>query len=110
MNRLHLAWQSANERIDGEAGEALNAHAQGAQAGELGQQPAHEFPWARAQIESAHARTRAQEVHDCTEEGKIVVVTDECKTEGLEVRQEHVHLRACHAGACTLPAGVWVRR
>lgn len=34
--RLHLAWQSANERIDSEAGEALDAHAHGAQAGELG--------------------------------------------------------------------------
>jgi hypothetical protein len=33
--RLHFAWQSANERIDSEAREALDTHAQGAQAGEL---------------------------------------------------------------------------
>lgn len=36
MNRLHLLWKSADERIDGEAGEARDAHAQHAQAGEFG--------------------------------------------------------------------------
>ena len=108
MYRLHLVRQPANECINGEAGETRDAHAHGAQAGEFGQEPAHEFPRAHAQIESAEARTGAQELHDCTEEGEVIVVPDECEAEGLEVRQEHVRRRACHAGACTLAAGAWV--
>ena len=42
-------------------------------------------------------------MHDCAKEGEIVVVPDECESEGFEVRKEHVHWRACYAGACTRP-------
>jgi len=59
VNRLHLVRKSADERVDGEVIEARDAHAQRAQAGEFGYEPAQEFPRARAQIESAEARTRA---------------------------------------------------
>jgi hypothetical protein len=85
MNRLHLMRKPADERIDGGAVEARNAHAECAQASELGYEPAHELPRAGAQIESAQARTRAQELYDGAEEGKVVVVSDEHEAEGFEV-------------------------
>jgi hypothetical protein len=72
-------------RIDGEAGKARDAHAHDVQAGELGQEPAHELPWAHAQIKSAQARTGAQELHDRAKEREVVVVPDECEAEGLKV-------------------------
>ena len=85
MNRLHLMRKLADERIDGGAVEARNAHAECAQASELGYEPAHELPRAGAQIEAAQARTRAQKVYDGAEEGKVVVVSDEYEAEGFEV-------------------------
>ena len=93
MNRLHLLRESAHERINGGAGKTRDAHAQYAQAGELRYEPAHELPRTGAQIESAQAWTRAQELHDGAEQGQIVVMPDECKAEGLEVGQQHVHVR-----------------
>ena len=93
MNRLHLLRKSAHERVDGGAGKTRDAHAQYAQARELRYEPAHELPRTGAQIESAQARTRAQELHDGAEQGQIVVMPDERKAEGLKVGQQHVHVR-----------------
>jgi hypothetical protein len=86
MDRLHLLRKSANERIDGVVGKTRDAHAQYAQACELWYEPAHELPWTSSQIESAQARARAQELYDGVEEGQIVIMPDEGKTEGFKVR------------------------
>jgi hypothetical protein len=86
MDRLHLLRKSANERIDGEVGKTCDAHAQYAQACELWYQPAHELPWTGSQIESAQARARAQKLYDGVEEGQIVIMPDERKSEGFKVR------------------------
>ena len=69
MNRLHLLRKSAHERVDGGTGKTRDAHAQYAQARELRYERAHELPRTGAQIESAQARTRAQELHDGAEQG-----------------------------------------
>lgn len=86
MDRLHLLRKSANERIDGGVGKTCDAHAQCAQACELWYKPPHELPWTGSQIESAQARARAQELYDGVEESQIVIMSDERKTEGFEVR------------------------
>jgi hypothetical protein len=86
MDRLHLRRKPTNERIDGVVGETCDAHAQYAQARELGYEPAHKLPWAGSQIKSTQTRARAQELYDGVEEGQIVIVPDECKTKSFEVR------------------------
>ena len=87
MNRLHLLRKSAHKRVDGGAGKTRDAHAQYAQSCELRYEPEHELPRTGTQIESARARTRAQELHDGAEEGQIVIMPDKRKGEGLEVRE-----------------------
>ena len=69
MNGLHLLRKAANERIDGEASNTRDVHAQYAQAGKLWYEPTHELPRTGAQIESAQARTRAQKLYDSAEKG-----------------------------------------
>jgi hypothetical protein len=86
MDRLHLLRKPANERIDGVVGETCNAHPQYAQACELWYEPAHELPWASSQIESAQARARAQKLYHRVEQGQIVIMPNERKTEGFKVR------------------------
>jgi hypothetical protein len=86
MNRLHFLRKSANERIDGGASKTRDAHAQYTQARKLWYEPTHELPRTGAQIESTQARTRAQKLYDGAEEGHIVIMPDERKAEGFEVR------------------------
>ena len=86
VDRLHLLRKSANERIDRAVGKTCDTHAQHAQARELWDELAHEFPRTGTQIESAQARARAQKLYDGVEERQIAVITDERKTEGFEVR------------------------
>jgi hypothetical protein len=86
MDPLHLLRKSANERIDGVVGETCDAQAQYAQACELWYEPAHELPWAGSQIESAQARACTQKLYDGVEEGQIVIMPDERKTESFKVR------------------------
>ena len=86
MDRLHLLRKSANERIDRVVGKTRDAHTQYAQACELRYEPAHELPWTGPQVESTQARARAQKLYDGVEEGQIVIMPDERKTEGFEVR------------------------
>ena len=64
MNCLHLL-----RKPDGGAGKTRDAHAQYAQASELRYEPAHELPRAGAQIKSAQATMRAQELHDGAKQG-----------------------------------------
>ena len=42
---------------------------------------------------SLRRRQRAQELHNGAKQGQIVVMPDERKAEGLEVGQQHVHVR-----------------
>ena len=86
MDRLHLLRESANERIDGVVGKTCDTHAQYAQACELWYEPAHELPWTGSHIESSQARARAQKMYDGVEEGQIIIVPNERKTEGFKVR------------------------
>ena len=86
MHRLHLLRKSANERFDRMVGKTCDAHAQYSQARELWYEPTHELPRTGSQIESAQARARAQKLYDRVEESEIVIVPDERKPEGFEVR------------------------
>jgi hypothetical protein len=86
MDRLHFLRQSANERIDRVVGKTCDAHAQYTQARELRYKSAHELPRTGSQIEPAQARARAQKLYDGVEERQIVIMPNERKPEGFEVR------------------------
>ena len=86
MNCLHLLRKSTHEPVNEGTCKTRDAHAQYAQAYKLRYQLAHELPRAGAQIESTQSRVRPQEPHDGAEEGQIVVMPDERKPEGLEMR------------------------